>query len=72
MYKIINGKTYNTDTAKMVGEWCPEIPRNDLSFFEECLYRKKTGEFFLHGCGNANSKYSRNCEIGRASCRERV
>lgn len=58
MDKIINGKTYNTETAKMVVGWCSEIPRNDPSFFEEFLYRKRTGEFFLYGTGGASTKYA--------------
>lgn len=44
MKKIINGKKYNTETAQKMGERDSEHEVNDF----ESLYRKKTGEFFLH------------------------
>ena len=57
MKKIINGKKYDTNTAKMVGEtsysnW------GDFEYWYEALYRKKTGEFFLYGEGGAMSRYA--------------
>ena len=61
MKKIIKGKVYDTDTAQKVAEYSNNYPRSDLHFYEEELYRKKTGEFFLYGSGNAASKYSRSC-----------
>lgn len=61
MKKVINGKVYDTETAKRVGEYEPYLYRSDFNWFCETLYQKKTGEFFLHGDGNANSKYSRSC-----------
>lgn len=61
MKKIINGKVYDTETAKRLGEYEPNPYRSDFHYFCETLYRKKTGEFFLHGEGNAASKYSRSC-----------
>lgn len=61
MKKIINGKVYNTETAKRHGEYEPNPYYSDLDYFCETLYQKKTGEFFLHGEGNAASKYSKNC-----------
>ena len=65
MKKIINGKMYNTETAKNLGEWCNGVPRNDFNYCEETLYRKKTGEFFLYGEGGANTGY-REC-VGQNS-----
>ena len=61
MKKIINGKKYDTETAKEIGCWDNDHPRNDFHFFEETLYQKRTGEFFIFGSGNAASKYSRSC-----------
>lgn len=60
MKKIIKGKLYDTSTAKKVGEYEPSPYRSDFHCFCETLYQKKTGEFFLHGEGNAASKYSRS------------
>ena len=57
MKKIINGKRYDTDTAKLIGEdWYSN--RTDFSYWREELYRKNTGEYFLHGEGGPNSRYA--------------
>jgi hypothetical protein len=58
MKKIINGKRYDTDTAKILGSAGYSHP-GDFSYWYEALYRKKTGEFFLHGVGGAMSRYAR-------------
>ena len=59
MKKIIDGKKYDTDTAKEVGYYSSSYARNDFHFYEETLYLKKSGEYFLHGEGNAMSRYAR-------------
>ena len=59
MKKIINGKKYDTDTAKILGSAGYSHP-GDFNYWYEALYRKKTGEFFLHGVGGAMSKYVRS------------
>ena len=48
MKKIINGKVYDTDTAKLIGSWDNGI-YGDLDSVSEDLYRKRTGEFFIFG-----------------------
>ena len=58
MKKIINGKLYDTDTAKEMGCW--GNGRYDFSSCSETLYRKRTGEFFLFGEGGPMSKYARS------------
>lgn len=59
MKKIINGKKYNTDTAKAVGTFSNNAYSwSDFSHFEETLYVKSTGEFFLFGSGGPNTKYA--------------
>jgi len=57
MKKYINGKKYDTDTAKRIGE-DSYSNRSDFNFWEETLYQKRTGEFFLMGEGGACSKYA--------------
>ena len=57
MHKVINGKSYNTATAKKIAEYQSGYPRNDFHYFEEELYVKKTGEYFLYGSGDGLSKY---------------
>lgn len=61
MKKIINGKVYSTDTAKRVAIYYSNYAGNDFHYYQEELYRKKTGEFFLYGSGNAASPYSERC-----------
>lgn len=57
MKKIINGKLYNTDTARSIGSDFHGAYGRDLDFWREELYQKKTGEFFLHGEGGPMTKY---------------
>ena len=59
MKKIIKGKKYDTETAKLVGSASYSYP-GDFQHWVETLYLKKTGEFFLHGVGGALSKYSQS------------
>lgn len=57
MNKRINGKRYDTETAKELGcaSWGAV---RDFGHWSETLYRKNTGEFFLHGEGGPASKYA--------------
>ncbi len=55
MYKIINGKRYDTDTAKAVGSWENMYDASNINYYCETLYLKRTGEFFLHCEGGASS-----------------
>lgn len=61
MKKIINGKVYDTETAKVVGGWDNGLGRRDFGNVVEILYRKRTGEYFIHGEGGPASKYSVSC-----------
>ena len=58
MKKIINGKLYSTETAESLGEYATNLSRRDFHYYEETLYRKRTGEFFLYGCGGPASRYA--------------
>lgn len=58
MKKIINGKKYDTNTAEEVGVYTNGCFSMDFAYFCETLYRKRTGEFFLHGNGGASSRYA--------------
>lgn len=60
MKKIIHGKLYDTDTARLCGSDSYSNP-GDFSHWSEELYRKRTGEFFLHGAGGPLPRYSRKC-----------
>lgn len=52
MRKVIEGRRYDTDTAKQVG-WYWDKEEGDFFHVEETLYRKRNGEYFLHGKGGA-------------------
>lgn len=57
MKKILNGKVYDTETARRVGVWSSSEDPREFQYVEETLFRKKNGEFFLHGLGGPASVY---------------
>lgn len=57
MKKIIKGRVYDTDKATEIGS-CESGRPGDFDHFEEALYQKRTGEFFLHGKGGPQTKYA--------------
>lgn len=61
MKKIIGSKRYDTETATLIADASSGGSRTDFSFWEEELYQKKTGEFFLYGSGGPMSRYSKAC-----------
>lgn len=58
MKKIINGKMYNTETAEEIGIFVNNLDYTNFNHFSETLYRKRTGEFFIHGKGGPMTKYA--------------
>lgn len=58
MKKIINGRKYDTETAKKLGYWSNAYSLSDFKHCEETLYKKRTGEFFLYGEGGAMTSYA--------------
>jgi len=60
MRKVINGRTYNTETSKRVGSWDNGIYGSDFRSCEEDLYKNTKGAYFLVGEGGPMSKYSVN------------
>lgn len=58
MKKIVEGKLYNTDTAKEIGSIFHGDNYGDFSHYSETLYKKRTGEYFLHGEGGPMSRYA--------------
>lgn len=55
MRKIIDGRVYDTSTATHVAGYEENLRQS--SYIAEDLYRKRTGEYFLHGKGGAMSAY---------------
>ncbi len=71
MKKIINGKRYDTETAKYITEWESGYP-SDFSYFCETLYIKRSGEYFIHGEGNAASRYAESAGMNTWRSGERI
>ena len=58
MNKIINGKRYDTESAKEIACWQSTWDTRSVHYLEETLYRKRTGEFFLYSpCLREKSAY---------------
>lgn len=64
MRKIIGGKAYDTDKAQLVGWRDNGLPRSDFGYLCESLYRKRTGEYFMHCEGGASTRYAERDELG--------
>ena len=60
MKKIINGKKYDTETAKLLAT---STRGNGFDYCREELYRKRTGEFFIFGEGGAYTEYASHPEL---------
>ena len=60
MKKIINGRKYYTETAECIGEMSSTYNLCKGYYYWEELYRKRTGEFFLHEVGNELSPYAQS------------
>lgn len=71
MKKIINGKRYDTATAKSLGAKSYGTP-GDFYYWKEELFKKKGGEFFLYGKGGARSKYSEAVGLSSWSGGDRI
>jgi hypothetical protein len=59
MNRRIDGKRYDTESATLIAETKSHgFSTTDFNYYEVYLYRKATGEYFLHGIGNAKSPYA--------------
>jgi len=56
MRATVKGKTYDTETAELL-ESKVEGEYGDTRGYEEKVYRTKTGLYFIHGVGGADSPY---------------
>ncbi len=67
MKKVINGKMYNTDTAKEIESYTNGLSWTDFNFICKTLYQKRTGEYFIFISGGARSIANYTCEDGSIS-----
>lgn len=59
MKQVVNGKTYNTETAEMICKYSYSNP-GDFHYIYEALYVTKKGNYFIAGKGGAMSKYAKS------------
>lgn len=72
MKRIINGKLYDTDTAKELGVDSYGQGSRDFHHWSETLYQKRTGEFFIYGEGGPMTKYAVSCGQNQWSGGEKI
>jgi len=64
MRKILNGRRYDTDTAREMASWSNRLGYSDFGNCAETLYLKITGEYFLYGEGGPLTRYSESVPSG--------
>ena len=58
MKKVIEGKTYDTETARKICDLACNCYPSDFGYHETKLYRTPKGRYFLAGHGNAASLWA--------------
>lgn len=71
MKKIIKNKVYSTETAQKLAEYTHGDP-SQQDYYCETLYRKRGGEYFLHGYGHAASPYCEWVDTSTRSAGDRI
>lgn len=64
MKKAVKGKSYNTETARMICSWDNNLPANDFGWCSATLHQKATGAYFIHAEGGAMSRYASRMSDG--------
>ena len=72
MKKVIAGKVYDTATAQRLAYWENMADTRYFHQYSETLYRKKTGEYFLHGEGGPLTQYAQTVGTNSWSGGERI
>lgn len=67
MNKVIDGRYYDTETAAEISSTDNGYFRNDFNYYEETLYQKQNGDYFLHLIGGANSAIRKRTD-GNSYC----
>ena len=71
MKKTIDGKMYDTDTARLVGAFTDGERERSSDYIIEALYCKRNGEYFLFDEGGMDTVYSKydsrlGCDVAGA------
>ena len=73
MKRIIGGATYDTYTATELYEYQhTAVNCTDFAYYEETLYRTRSGKYFLFGIGGPLSPYSKAYGNGSSGASEIV
>lgn len=64
MNRVINGSRYDTATARRLGSDSSNSPQSDFSWWQETLFRTKSGKYFLFCEGGPMTRYARLCGDG--------
>lgn len=64
MKKIIGGSVCDTEKARLLGKFDSCEDRGSLTWTRESLFRTKSGKYFLHCEGNANTIYAERAGDG--------
>jgi len=64
MKAVIDGKSYNTETAEKLCEASSGLGNSDFKHWYEELYRTKKGAYFLAGYGGPMTRWARSCQGG--------
>jgi hypothetical protein len=59
MRQIVEGKRYDTSTARKIGSGGGKAYPGDFHYYSESLYLTEKGSFFLAGEGGPLSRYGR-------------
>lgn len=59
MRREMNGRTYNTATAGRIASARSNLPPGAWEHWEEHLYRKADGSYFLHGKGGPRTRWAK-------------
>ena len=62
MKKIIDGRTYNTETATLLCSYEYSYV-SSFDWYTEALYRTRKGAYFIYGEGHANSPYATQYDL---------
>ena len=58
MKRTLQGRQYDTEKATAIAVWNEGYSAGSRMFCEETIYRTRSGLYFLHGRGGADSKYA--------------
>ena len=61
MRAVIEGKTYNTETSKLIGHYWNGLGGGDFGALSESLWKTRKGAYYTAGEGGAMTGYSRSC-----------